>query len=99
MSMAMTDQQVAEQIAKLSGRSADPGLAREAIAVGGQVKQRQLTKVRLFYDAGLKALRDQDLRNVLAALAKDLSIRAEHVDGASRCARTVPTSKRRLVGR
>jgi len=99
LSNAMTEQQVAEEIARLFQRPADTLLAREAVTVGAQVSQRQLTQVRPFYDAGLVALRHQDLLKVLAGLAKNLSTRSDHVEAAARSRNTIPPYNRRFVGR
>lgn len=96
---SMSEQQVAEEITRLSNNLADPTLAHEALDIGGQVSRRQFTQVRPFYNAGLEALRYEDLRKVLASLAKNLSDRAEHVRAAADSRSTIPPYNRRFVGR
>ena len=96
---AMSEQQVAEEITRLSVRRGDAAMAQDAIAVGGQISQRQLTQVRPFYSEGLDALRKENLRKVLAELAKDLSKRADQVQAAANSRSTIPPYNRRFVGR
>jgi len=99
LTSVMTDQQVADELAKLSQRSVDPVLVRDAVGVAEQLAQRQLTVVRPFFKAGLDALRQDDLLNVLAELAKNLFVRSEYVDAAARSRSTIPPYNRRFVGR
>ncbi|HQZ67005.1 MAG TPA: toll/interleukin-1 receptor domain-containing protein, partial [Planctomycetaceae bacterium] len=98
----MTEQQVAESIAQLTKRTlADltPGLAADALKVTGEMSLRQLTMAQSFYSQGLDSLRREDLRKVLAMLAKDLDDRAQHVADAAKSRSTIPPYNRRFVGR
>jgi len=99
---AMTEQQVAESIAKLTKHvlaDLQPGLAGGAMKVTGEMSLRQLTMAQSFYTQGLDALRREDLRKVLATLAKDLEDRAQHVADAAKSQSTIPPYNRRFVGR
>ena len=98
----MNEQQVAESIAQLTKKAlADltPGLAADAKKVTGEMSLRQLTMAQPFYSEGLDALRREDLRKVLATLAKDLDDRAQHVADAANSRSTIPPYNRRFVGR
>ncbi len=102
LATSMTDQQVATEIAQLMkppGTAPADGVVRDAVAVSREVTQRQLTAVQDFYTGGIEALRREDLRKVLAELAKNLATRSEHVDAAARSRSTIPLYNRRFVGR
>jgi tetratricopeptide (TPR) repeat protein len=55
--------------------------------------------VQDFQTTGVEALRREDLRKVLATLAKDLKDRAQHVGDAAKSRSTIPPYNRRFVGR
>ena len=98
----MSEQEIAAELARLQGRLVSDlptGLTSDAAEISGQVFQRQLTKVELFFDAGLNALRKQDLKTILSNLATNLSGRAEQVEAAGKSHSTIPPYNRRFVGR
>ena len=64
-----------------------------------QLRRRQLSSVRPFYQEGLEALRREGLRRVLAGLAVDLDQRAERVRAAADSESTVPPYNKRFSGR
>ena len=90
------EQEVAEELKKLSG---DPTLAGIARELAGQIRQRQQLEVHQFYDEGLEALRREDLRKILENLAHDLDERARRVVEAEASPNTVPAYNRRFTGR
>jgi hypothetical protein len=98
----MTEHQVAESIAQLTQKALaeiQPGLAANVMKVTGELALRQITMAQPFYAQGLDALRRQDLRKILATLAKDLEDRAQHVIDAAKSQSTIPPYNRRFVGR
>ncbi len=64
-----------------------------------QLRRRQFNAVQPFYRTGLEALRQDDLRCVLAALARDLDERATQVHLAAESESDVPAYNRRFSGR
>jgi len=98
----MREQEVAAELDRLHEDDTKPlpgGMASAARDLAGQIRLRQQTSVKPFYDRGLDALREADLRKVLDSLARDLDSRSEHVQAAARSRSTIPPYNRRFVGR
>lgn len=64
-----------------------------------QLRRRQLNRVEAFYRRGLSALNQNDLRQVLHDLARDLDERADYVHRAAESERTVPPYNKQFSGR
>ena len=103
----LSDQQLAEQLAQLSP-PADGARAKtltEIPPVLKHLRRRQLTHnqtfcdVQSFYDAGLDALRREDLRRVLNDLARNLGHHAELLKQADASLSTVPAYNTKFTGR
>jgi tetratricopeptide (TPR) repeat protein len=95
------EHEVARRVAELC----DVPRPREAFVesaapVVRQLRRRQLSAVEPFYHRGTDALRQDDLRRVLAELARDLDERAERVRRAADSPNYgVPSYNRRFSGR
>jgi len=97
---ALSEQEVARGVAKLCQLPTphDAFLA-DAAPVLKEVRRRQLNFVQPFYTDGLDALRRDDLRRVLAQLARDLDERAARVRQAAESESTVPPYNKKFAGR
>ena len=103
----LSDQELAEHLAQLSPTT-DGARAKtlaETPPVLKHLRRRQLTHnqtfcdVQSFYDAGLDALRREDLRRVLNDLARNLDHHAELVKQADASLSTVPAYNAKFTGR
>lgn len=95
-----TEQQVAQHVADLCKLPSPDGQFIESTAsVVRQVRRRQLKDVRQFYNSGVEAIRSDDLRRVLADLARDLDGQAEAVRRAAQSVSTVPAYNKKFSGR
>lgn len=72
---------------------------RDAENLVRQFRRRQLHVVQPFYNAGLKALQQADLRTQLQALAKSVTERVEQLDRAATSESTVPPYNPNFTGR
>lgn len=103
----LSDQQLAQKLAGLS-KLPEPDRARliaETPPVVKYLRRRQLTHnqpfcdVHAFFDAGLDALRREDLRQVLEQLARDLDHHAGLLAQADASLSTVPAYNQHFTGR
>jgi ppGpp synthetase/RelA/SpoT-type nucleotidyltranferase len=103
----LSDQQLAQKLAELS-KFSEPDRAKliaEMPPVVKHLRRRQLTHnqpfcdVHAFFDAGLDALRREELRQVLDQLAHDLDHHAELLAKADASLSTVPAYNRHFTGR
>jgi hypothetical protein len=97
---ALPPSKVCEEIARLC----DPprpsaAFAGDASPVIHQLRRRQFVSVHAFYQEGQMALHREDLRRVLARLARDIDERSERVRQAAESANTVPVYNKRFSGR
>ncbi len=103
----LSDMQLAEKLAGLSTLppSDKARLLAETPGVVKHLRRRQLTHnqpfcdVHSFFDAGLDALRRDDLRRVLDELARDLNHHADLCARADASLTTVPPYNRKFTGR
>ncbi len=78
------EQQVAAEIASLCDLPAPHDtFLTEAAPLVQQVRRRQINAVQPFYAGGIAALRQNDLRQVLDQLARDIDAKAAHVRRAA----------------
>jgi len=97
---SLSEQEVAQRVADLCGvPSPREEFLGSASAVVRQLRRRQLNDVQPFYNRGVEALREADLRRVLEALAANLDGRAEQVRRAAESESTVPPYNRNFSGR
>jgi len=103
----LSDQQLSQQLAELSKlpqRDQDK-IRAETPPVVKHLRRRQLTHnqtfcdLHSFYDAGLDALRREDLRRVLNDLARDVDHHAELLARADASLSTVPAYNKNFTGR
>jgi tetratricopeptide (TPR) repeat protein len=103
----LDEQQLAREVARLCSL---PDTDKAKLLAGGpaviqQLRRRQLSHdqpfcdVQSFYDAGVEALRREDLRRVLQELARDLEQHSELCARAAASLSTVPPYNRRFTGR
>lgn len=96
----LAEHEVAKRVAKLCAvKLPGNGFVESAAAVVKEIRRRQFNAVQPFYMQGTDALRRDDLRRVLAELAKDLDGRAELVRQAELSRSTVPPYNKRFSGR
>jgi tetratricopeptide (TPR) repeat protein len=103
----LSDQQLAQKLAELSKLPASDRarLIAETPPVVKHLRRRQLTHnqpfcdVHAFFDAGLDALRREDLRQVLDQLAHDLDHHAALLAQAAASLSTVPAYNKHFTGR
>ncbi|HUT33577.1 MAG TPA: toll/interleukin-1 receptor domain-containing protein [Planctomycetota bacterium] len=96
----MSEQEVAHRVADLCGLPPPhDAFIGSASPVVWAVRRRQANAVEPFYNRGVEALREADLRKVLAGLARDLDARAEDVRRAALSESTVPPYNRMFSGR
>ena len=103
----LSDQQLAQQLAELSKlpESDRTKLITETSMVVKHLRRRQLTHnqpfcdIHAFFDAGLDALRSEDLRQVLEQLAHDLDHHTALLAQADVSLSTVPAYNKNFTGR
>jgi len=94
------EQEVARQVAQLYELPTPQDAVLQDISpVVHQVSRRQINEVQPFYQAGVNALRQDNLRSVLEKLARDLDERVDAVRRAALSETTVPPYNRKFSGR
>jgi tetratricopeptide (TPR) repeat protein len=97
------EEEVARHVAELCGLPAphDSFVAAASPIVRQMRDRRQITSdfVKPLSEEGIQALRREDLRRVLAALARDLDERAEQVHKAAESQTTAPPYNKKFSGR
>jgi hypothetical protein len=100
---SLPDMDVARNVAELCGLPGPHELfIASASPIVRQMRDRRQVAagfVKPFADEGLAALRREDLRRTLAALARDLDERVESVRNAAKSANTVPPYNKKFSGR
>ena len=94
------EREVARQVAELCQLPVPhDGFIRETEFVVREFRRRQLHKVIPFYNQGLNALKEQDLRNQLLELAKRVDAQSHQLELAAASESTVPTYNPNFTGR
>jgi hypothetical protein len=94
------EREVARQVAELCKLPVPhDGFIRETESVVREFRRRQLHEVIPFYNRGLNAIKEQDLRHQLLELAKRVDEQSQHLERAAASESTVPTYNPNFTGR
>jgi len=93
------EEEVVRQIARLCDLSAENTFLEATLPVLRQIRRRQFNAVQPFYSAGLEAIRQKSLREVINQLARDLDERAGDVRRAAESENHVPPYNPLFSGR
>ncbi|MEZ6056870.1 MAG: tetratricopeptide repeat protein [Planctomycetaceae bacterium] len=95
----MDEHEVAREVARLCDVSTQERFESSAASLVKEFRRRQLEVVLPFYQVGVDALRQADLKQVLERLAREIDERSQLVRQAAESENTVPNYNRNFTGR